>query len=238
MPPGAYSGAGAQWPAPSSVRYARGLLFVQASIWALMAVAAIVNSVESYPWFGTGWTIAVVGVCSVLAAAKAWLGVRVPRGLNWTRQAVIVTEFAMTGFAIVLCLASFNLDLPVGLAFFAGFVGGILSLVAAAWLARPSVRQFFARGGRLDGRLIALTAVVAAVVCSGVGGLARAVAANTLHDIRPTRSMMIGTWRSTDGAVLTLSADGTFTESGLPSNAGTGTIPSSDTGTWRVGPSA
>jgi hypothetical protein len=220
------------------VSYAQGLLFVQASIWGLLGAAAIVNAVESYPLFGQGWTIAVVGVCSVLAAAKAWLGARLPAGLRWIRQEVIVIEFAMTAFASVLCLVTFNLNLPEGLAFFAGFAGGIMSLAAAVWLARPSARQFFARDGRLDGKLIALTAVVAAVVCSGVGGLARAVAANTLHDIRATRSMMIGTWRSTHGAMLTLSADGTFTESGLPSNAGeasAGTIPSQDTGTWSVG---
>jgi hypothetical protein len=239
MPPGAHGGTGAQWPAPSSVSYARGLLFVQAFIWGLLGAAAIVNAVESYPLFGTGWTIAVVGVCCVLAAVKAWLGARVPRGLHWTRQEVIVTEFAMTAFAIVLCLVTFNLNLPEGLAFFAGFAGGIMSLVAAAWLATPPARQFFTRGGRLDRRLIAVTAVVAAVVCSGVGGLARAVAASTLHDIRPTRSMMIGTWRSSDGAVLTLSADGTFTESGLASTAGeasTLNIPSQGSGHWRVGP--
>jgi len=221
------------------VEFARGLLFVQASIWGLLGAVAIISAADSYPLFGWGWTIAVIGVCCVLAPAKGWLGVRVPRGLLWTRQAVIVAELAMTVFAIVLCLVTFNLDLPVGLAFFAGFAGGIMSLVAAAWLATPPARQFFAKGGRLDRRLIAVTAVAAAVVCSGVGGLARAVAASTLHDIRPTRSMMIGTWRSSNGVVLTLSADGTFTESGLPSNAGEASslnIPSQGTGHWRVGP--
>jgi hypothetical protein len=223
---------------PSSVSYAQGLLFVQAFIWGLLGAAAIVNAAEPSPVLGTGWTIAVVGVGCVLAAAKAWLGVRVPRGLRWVRQAVIVTEFAMTAFAIVLCVATFNLEFPAGLAFFAGFAGGIMSLVAAAGLASPSARQFFSRGGRLDGKLIALAAVVAAVVCGGVPSLARAVAAGTLHDIRPARSMMIGTWRGTDGSVVTLSRDGTFTESGLPSNEGAsaGTIPSQGTGTWSVGP--
>jgi hypothetical protein len=55
-----------------------------------------------------------------------------------------VVEWLMVGFAVVLCLLTFNLDggfIP----FCAGAVGGIMSLVAAILLTRPPARQYFAR---------------------------------------------------------------------------------------------
>lgn len=55
----------------------------------------------------------------------------------------------------------------------------------------------------------------------------------------PSRSMMVGAWRSSSGAVTTLHPDGTFTERGLPSNAGVSStlnIPADGSGMWRIGP--
>jgi hypothetical protein len=82
------------------------------------------------------------------------------------------------------------------------------------------VRALPAPRRRLDRKLIALTTVIAAVVSGGVAVLAREVAANTLHDIELTKAMIIGTWRGSSGAVLTLKPDGKFTASALPVRAG------------------
>jgi hypothetical protein len=55
----------------------------------------------------------------------------------------------------------------------------------------------------------------------------------------PSRSMMIGTWRSPSGAVLTLKSNGIFTARALPADFGAspiGSMPSSGDGVWHIGP--
>jgi hypothetical protein len=80
-----------------------------------------------------------------------------------------------------------------------------------------------------------LLALAAAVVVAIVGVIVYSEA-SAPNPFLPSRSMMIGTWQSASGAVITLRPDGTFTARGLPANAGEsayGTVPS---GSWRVGP--
>jgi hypothetical protein len=54
--------------------------------------------------------------------------------------------------------------------------------------------------------------------------------------IAPTRSMMIGTWRSASGAELTLRSDGTFTARSLPNDFGgfLSGVPTHGSGVWHV----
>jgi hypothetical protein len=49
----------------------------------------------------------------------------------------------MVGFAVVLCLLTFNLDGGT-IPFFAGIAGGIMSLIATIVLNEPPARQYFA----------------------------------------------------------------------------------------------
>jgi hypothetical protein len=54
----------------------------------------------------------------------------------------------------------------------------------------------------------------------------------------PSPSQVIGVWKSSDGATLTLVADGTFQARDLPEGIGdwaNGVTPSSGRGQWRVG---
>jgi hypothetical protein len=81
--------------------------------------------------------------------------------------------------------------------------------------------------------LAALVLVVAVVAVACAAGLTGPTS------ITPTRSMVIGTWRSSSGAVLVLRPDGTFTARGVPGNAGessTLNIPADGSGRWSVGP--
>lgn len=56
--------------------------------------------------------------------------------------------------------------------------------------------------------------------------------------ITPTRAQVIGTWKSTQGAVLTLNADGRFVAQALPSDFGAfpaGVVPTNASCDWHVG---
>lgn len=74
---------------------------------------------------------------------------------------------------------------------------------------------------------------------TAVAGLAIYSEATAPNPFLPSRQMMIGTWRSPSGAVLTLRSDGTFASRGLSASAGessTENIPAEGTGEWHVGP--
>lgn len=76
--------------------------------------------------------------------------------------------------------------------------------------------------------VVVLFAAAAAVAC---------VAELTVPtDITPTPSMMIGTWKSTAGAELTLRPDGTFTARSLPKTFGgfVSWAPTQGSGVWHV----
>jgi hypothetical protein len=83
-------------------------------------------------------------------------------------------------------------------------------------------------------KLLVLVSVVV-VVCVGVAIYADLTQPQPFP---PSRSMVIGTWRSATGAVLLLRPDGTFTGRSLPADFGASpsAVPSSGSGHWHVGP--
>jgi hypothetical protein len=131
---------------PGSVRYARGLLYLQASIWGLLCVLGILSATSPSPVFGPALMLVATGVAGSVAAAKTWLGHRIPRGSDNTRHGVIVVE------SLMACLGAL-LTLPVaipeggGVPALACVVGGGMSLAAAIGLAQPPARQYFAPAG-------------------------------------------------------------------------------------------
>jgi hypothetical protein len=59
------------------------------------------------------------------------------------------------------------------------------------------------------------------------------------NPFQPSGSMMIGTWRSSSGALLILQPDGSFSAPRLLPDAGEpsyGTVPIEGSGRWHVGP--
>jgi hypothetical protein len=145
-PPTLPIGVEARQPRPGPVSYARWLLFLQASIWGLLCVGAIVNSAHPKPWFDPAFTTSAAIICGLLAAAETWLGLSMPRGSDKMRHAVIALESFMACLGAVLTLF---FAIPQG-----GFIpavaclsGGGMSLVAAIGLIRPPARQHFTRDG-------------------------------------------------------------------------------------------
>jgi len=131
---------------PQSVSYARALLYLQASIWGLLCVAAIVNATSSSPWSGPALTIGAAGTCGALAGAKTWLGHRISRGSDRTRHGVIVVETLMACLGALLTLISV---IPGGaILAMPSLVGGGLSLAAVIVLMQPPARQYFTMPAR------------------------------------------------------------------------------------------
>jgi hypothetical protein len=140
---------------PLPVSYARVLVFVQAGCWALLCLLGIYWGVtaKSAPAGGLaleyqpGWDIVLAIVTGVLAAAKSWLGLRLSRRSRRIRLTVMIVEYLMAGFAVAVCLLTFDTsagDVP----FFACLFGLPLSLIAAILLNGPDARQYF--GGLPD----------------------------------------------------------------------------------------
>jgi hypothetical protein len=137
------------------VIYAQGLLYVQACIWGLMCIVAILLALTTRSATPGGSRLVhepdlafgAAGVALALAGAKAWLGRRISCRSAGTRQAVIVVECLMAGFGGVLCFLTANLDGGL-IPFCAAFFGGIMSLVAAIGLTTPPAGQYFATPSR------------------------------------------------------------------------------------------
>jgi hypothetical protein len=134
---------------PSAVGFALGLLYLQAAIWGLLCVGAVVIAATPRPAADTAVLLAVGAVAGALAGAKAWLAHRIARGSDRTRQGVIVVESVMGGLGALLTLP---LLIPEGggVPALACLVGGGLSLTAAIWLTKPPARQYFAAPGSED----------------------------------------------------------------------------------------
>jgi hypothetical protein len=134
-----------------SVSYARALVFLQATCWGLMCLVAIswALTAKSAPPGGIPvehhpvWASATASLAAGLTGAKIRLGVRISHRSRRIRQTVMIVEYMMVGFAVVLCLLTFNLDGGT-IPFFAGIVGGFMSLIAAIVLNEPPARQYFA----------------------------------------------------------------------------------------------
>lgn len=134
---------------PQTVSFARGLLYLQASIWGVICGGAVANAASSNPWLDPALMFGAGGVAGTLAAAKAWLGHRIARGSDRTRQGVIVVESLMACLGALLTLPALIPE-GGGIPALACLVGGGLSLRAAVWLTQPPARQYFAPPGSED----------------------------------------------------------------------------------------
>jgi hypothetical protein len=79
--------------------------------------------------------------------------------------------------------------------------------------------------------LVAAAAIMTLVIASQLGAFDPVIDS-------PSRSELIGVWKASDGATLTLAADGTFRARDLPTGIGdwsAGITPSSGGGRWHVG---
>lgn len=141
---------------PRSVRYARGLLWLQGGIWAcgafLYAGWAVTAGVRALAGdFGLlrhgGVVFLTVAVMTGgFAAAKFHLARSLAGRRERTRKAVIGVEITMAGLgALITAGVDLSGGLPAGLLFFPALAGGGLSLAAALGLLRRPARQFFAQ---------------------------------------------------------------------------------------------
>lgn len=133
--------------APASVRRAAGLLYLQATMWALLTAslaggAATLARTPASKVTATAMTVVLALATGSLAAAKFKLAYRLPHGGHQTRQTVITVEGLMACFAgllvLVLAISVFGLILspPV-------IIGGIMSARVAHDLTKPPAREYF-----------------------------------------------------------------------------------------------
>lgn len=140
---------------PLSVRYARGLLWLQGGIWASAAllwagwavtagVKALAGDTDLLRRGGVVF-LSVAVMTSGFAVAKFRLARSLAGRRERTRKVVIGVEFAMAGLGALITVST-NLSggMQTGLLLFPAFAGGGLSLAAALGLLRRPARQFFA----------------------------------------------------------------------------------------------
>jgi hypothetical protein len=143
---------------PHSVRYARGLLWLQGGIWALVAIVGTIDGVISLAQILGGHGArssnavagAVVGlsiavVAGGLAVLKMRLAVRITRASGRTRKTVIGVEIAMTCLGTLMTASvDYSGGVPADLIALAALAGGGLSLAAAIGLLRRKAMQYCA----------------------------------------------------------------------------------------------
>lgn len=142
---------------PVSVRYARGLLYLQGSIWAFLAVSSAATTVVTmghvlagHKTWGSfaaevGWLPALIALTSAVAVTKFTLARRLSARREAIRKTVIAIEIAMTGLgALITAGVDPSGGMPAGVLGLAATVGGGLSLAAAVGLIRRRARQYFA----------------------------------------------------------------------------------------------
>jgi hypothetical protein len=145
-------------PRPLSVRYARGLLWVQAGLWAVATLGTGVLWITSMAmnWAPVArthsrldWFIAA-GICFILAgvlsAGSAILATSLARGSAEARIAVVVLESFMVLFGWLFATYTATGEGFVDPGPPAGLVGGALSLAAAVGLLSKHARRFTRRG--------------------------------------------------------------------------------------------
>jgi hypothetical protein len=134
--------------APRSVRYARGLLGLQAGCWvvasALCMLGVVENAAVGSALGAAGFALAGV-IAAMFAVLKGRLARRLLAGTVQGRRVAIGVELSMTCFGV---LGTLSLDLSggiaVGLIGLPLVVGTGLSLAAALGLLRPPARRYFA----------------------------------------------------------------------------------------------
>jgi hypothetical protein len=141
---------------PHSVRYARGLLWLQSGIWALLAVVGAIEGAISLaqvlPGHGARSSNAVAGavvglsiavVAGGLAVLKMRLAMRITMAAGRTRKTVILVEIAMSCLGILMTASvDYSGGVPADLFALAALIGGGLSLAAAIGLLRRKARQY------------------------------------------------------------------------------------------------
>lgn len=141
---------------PTSVRYARSLLFLQGGIWAWLAAASTVTGAAMVGEVLAGHRAsgaAIAGAAALSAAAltglfaatKIRLAIRLRDGRDRTRKTAVGVEVAMTCLgALMTTAADPSGGMPADMVTLAALVGGGLSAAAAIGLLRRPARQYFA----------------------------------------------------------------------------------------------
>ena len=151
---------GNQGSRPLSVRYACGLLWLQAGLWAVAAlgigglwIAGMAMNWAPPAWIHSrlGWLISE-GICLILAgvlsAGSAVLATGLARGRAEARIAAVVLESFMVPFGWLFATYTAAGEGFVDPGPPAGLVGGVLSLAAAIGLLSRQARRFTRRGMR------------------------------------------------------------------------------------------
>jgi len=158
--PGSPAGAAGSSHMPRSVRYARGLLWLQGGIWAcgalLYAVWTLVTGISALAGHanfihnGGALFLSAAVMTGGFAAAKFLLARSLGGRRERIRKTVIGVEMAMACLGALITAGAVDSSggLPAGLFLCAGFVGGALSAAAALGLLRRPARQSFAQPGR------------------------------------------------------------------------------------------
>ncbi|MBO0835544.1 MAG: hypothetical protein J2P28_08500 [Actinobacteria bacterium] len=149
---------------PGSLRYARGLLWLQAGIWAWLATSGIFTLAVALTemlaghraWSAAatvaGWLPAAT-VAGVLATTKIRLARRLTDGRDRIRKTVVGVEFAMAGLgALMTAGADLSGGMPADIVTLAALVGGGLSLAAAIGLLRRPAQEYFTLRGQPGSR--------------------------------------------------------------------------------------
>lgn len=141
---------------PASVRYARGLLWLQGGIWAWLAASTTVaiavmllDVLRGHRAWGSAAAVAgalaVAALTGFFAASKIRLATRLRDGSNRTRKTAVGIEVAMTLLgALITAGADPSGGMPADFVTLAALVGGGLSLAAAIGLLRRPAREYFA----------------------------------------------------------------------------------------------
>jgi hypothetical protein len=158
--PGSPAGAAGSSHMPRSVRYARGLLWLQGGIWAcgalLYAVWTLVTGISALAGHanfihnGGALFLSAAVMTGGFAAAKFLLARSLAGRRERIRKTVIGVEMAMACLGALITAGAVDSSggFLAGLFVCAGFVGGALSVAAALGLLRRPARQFFAQPGR------------------------------------------------------------------------------------------
>jgi hypothetical protein len=145
---------------PSAVRYARGLLWLQGAIWALLAIGFAVPTVVTLihvlvgqrTWASfaaaVGWLPVMAALTGGFAMTKIRLARRLGGGHERIRRVVIGVEIAMTCLgALITAGVDPAGGMPADMVALAAITGGGLSLAAALGLMRRQARRYFANPG-------------------------------------------------------------------------------------------
>jgi hypothetical protein len=143
---------------PASVRYARGLLWLQGGIWAWLTISStvtiavmLIEVLAGHRAWGTAAPAAgllpVALFAGAFAATKICLATRLRAGHNRARKTAVGVEFAMTCLgALIVAGADASGGMTADFVTLAALVGGGLSLAAAVGLLHRPAREYFAPG--------------------------------------------------------------------------------------------